>query len=224
MSLSFRPLRALTFVALLALALLLQLGKWQWERYEEKRGAADRGIERVTLVSFEPVPDQIQLVYSIYQGQPAWRVFAPVKTDNSYTFVDAAVIPGATPPDWRTIKPPFDYAAAVRGVPVRPGGASLFAGRPDAAKHVWYQVDLPAMVKAVGGQAGPDYYVAIPYVGADGALIDNPYAQPNGGDELPPERHMGYAITWWGLAAALLAVYIAFHIKAGRLSFRRRGA
>jgi surfeit locus 1 family protein len=221
---SFRPLRGLSIAVLLALALLLQLGKWQWSRYEEKLAAAHAGIKHVTLVSFDPVPDQIQLVYAIYNGQPAWRVFAPVKVDAAYTFVDAGVLPGVKPPDWRSVKAPFDYKAAVRGVPITPRGPSLFAAPPDKAKHLWYQVNLPAMVKAVGGKAGPPYYVAIPYIGANGALIDNPYALPNEGDTLPPERHWGYALTWWGLAAALVSVYIAYHIKAGRLSFRRPGA
>ena len=39
-------------------------------------------------------------------------------------------------------------------------------------------------------------------------------------DSLPPQRHFGYAITWWGLAIALLAVYLAFHHQKGRLRFR----
>jgi surfeit locus 1 family protein len=208
-------------VTLLALALLLQLGHWQWNRFQEKRAAAHAGLQHVTLVSFEPVPDQLQLVYTVHNGGPAWRVFAPVRSDRETTFIDAAVIPGVTPPDWRTIKPPFDYKAAVRGVPVKPPPASIFAAPPDPKAHVWYQVNLPAMVKAVGGAAGPAYYLAIPYVGENGSLVENPYAQPNAGDPLPPERHMGYAITWWGLAAALVGVYLALHIKAGRLSFGR---
>jgi surfeit locus 1 family protein len=37
---------------------------------------------------------------------------------------------------------------------------------------------------------------------------------------LPPQRHFGYAITWWGLAIALIGVYLAFHYQKGRLRFR----
>ena len=52
-------------------------------------------------------------------------------------------------------------------------------------------------------------------------LIDNPYARLD--DELPPQRHFGYAITWWGLAMALIGVYPAFHHQKGRLRFRNEG-
>ena len=51
-------------------------------------------------------------------------------------------------------------------------------------------------------------------------LIDNPYARLRLDDELPPQRHFGYAITWWGLAIALIGVYLAFHYQKGRLRFR----
>ena len=61
------------------------------------------------------------------------------------------------------------------------------------------------------------YYVALPYIGATGAAEPNPFAQPGGSDVLPPERHLGYALTWWGLAGALVGVYLAFHARQGRL-------
>ena len=33
--------------------------------------------------------------------------------------------------------------------------------------------------------------------------------------------HLGYAITWYGIACALIGVYLAFHHQAGRLRFER---
>ncbi len=33
--------------------------------------------------------------------------------------------------------------------------------------------------------------------------------------------HLGYAITWYGIACALIGVYLAFHHQAGRLRFGR---
>jgi surfeit locus 1 family protein len=216
----FRPLPILTLAALFSIALLVSLGNWQWQRYQEKLKAKDAGIQRVTLVSFEPVKGQIQLVYGLANGQPVWRIFAPVNSDGAYTFIDVGAVPGLEPPDYKTIKEPFDGAAALRGTPVTPHRPSLFAPKADPARHVWYAIDLPAMVKAVGGKAGPAYYVAAPYIGPDGSTTPNPYAAPNAGDPLPPERHMGYAITWWGLAAALAGVYVVYHLKAGRLRLR----
>jgi len=34
-------------------------------------------------------------------------------------------------------------------------------------------------------------------------------------------EHLQYAITWFGLAAVLLGVYIAYHISRGRLGWKR---
>jgi len=48
----------------------------------------------------------------------------------------------------------------------------------------------------------------------------NPYGAPTPVDPLPPERHFGYALTWWGLAAALFVIYWVFHASRGRLSLR----
>jgi surfeit locus 1 family protein len=218
---SFRPFRLLTVSCLLVFMVLVQLGQWQWTRYQEKRAAGARGVERVTLVSFTPIPDQIQLVYGVINGEAVWRVFVPVRAGERFTFLDVDAIPGTNPPDWRAIKPPFQGDAAIQGVPVHPHKPSPFAPAPNKDKHTWYAVDLPAMTKAVGGQFGPPYYVSVPYIGADGALKPNPYAEANSGDPLPPERHLGYAITWWGLAAALLVIYVIYHVRAGRLSFSR---
>lgn len=214
----FRPLPLLSLVAILVLAVLLMLGNWQFARFTHKKAAAEGGgIQRITLVTFEPVKGQIQLVYGVSNGQAVWRIFAPVRSQGAYTFIDVGAVPGVAAPDWRSIKEPFDGEAAIRGVPVTPGPPNLFAPRPEPDRHVWYALDLPAMVKAVGGQKGPAYYVAAPYVGPDGATTPNPFAAANGGDPLPPERHLGYALTWWGLAAALLGVYVVYHLKTGRL-------
>ena len=62
-----------------------------------------------------------------------------------------------------------------------------------------------------------DYYVANAYVGADGRATPNPFALAPGADALPPERHMGYAITWYGLALVLIVIYFAYHGSVGRL-------
>ena len=65
-----------------------------------------------------------------------------------------------------------------------------------------------------------DYYITSSYVGPDGRAVSNPFALAPGADVLPPARHLGYAITWYGLALVLLAIYFAYHSSVGRLSFR----
>ena len=138
------------------------------------------------------------------------------------TFVDTGAVAGMNPPDWRTVREPFSpRPIGLKGAPVRPRPPPWTAAKPNAAEHAWFAVDLPAMAQAAGAPPSTDYYLAPPYVGPSGALAPNPYVDPRTADPLPPERHLGYALTWWGLAGALIAVYAAFHIRAGRLAFGR---
>jgi surfeit locus 1 family protein len=72
-------------------------------------------------------------------------------------------------------------------------------------------VQFPAIA---GARLVPEVWVAAHQVRRpDGSLVANPFAAPD-----LPNRHFEYAITWYGLAGALLAVYVA------RLVRRPRGA
>ncbi len=55
-------------------------------------------------------------------------------------------------------------------------------------------------------------------IDADGSEV--PGGLPRGGQTrlIFTNDHLGYAVTWFGLAIALLGVYLAFHIREGRLS------
>ena len=55
---------------------------------------------------------------------------------------------------------------------------------------------------------------------ATGTPTANAWADPKGANQVTADRHFGYALTWWGLALALIGVYVAFHLRTGRLRFR----
>ena len=56
------------------------------------------------------------------------------------------------------------------------------------------------------------------YIEAD--AIPNPGGWPKGGATLPalPNDHLQYAMTWFGLALSLMAIYLLYHRSRGRLS------
>jgi surfeit locus 1 family protein len=75
--------------------------------------------------------------------------------------------------------------------------------QPD--RNVWYSRDVPAMARALGVAApAPVMLMAETSTNPEWkALVPAP---------LPaeiPNRHLEYALTWFGLAGALLAVYAA---------------
>lgn len=219
MRVRLQPLPVLSVLSALALALLIALGAWQWSRFEQRRLLREAPADVVTLAPFTPLSEGRQLVFAARDGQPGWRIFEPVRYGERTVFVDVGHVPGASVPDWRVIAPSKALAGAraVSGVAVRPR-AGRFSTRGDPGRRIWYAVDLAAMAAAASLTDVEPYYVAMPYIGATGASEPNPFIAARAA--LPAERHFGYALTWWGLAAALVGVYLAFHARQGRLTIR----
>jgi len=97
----------------------------------------------------------------------------------------------------------------------KPEMAGAFTPPNDAAKNVWYWRDLPAMAAAA---LGSNDARLVPFV-IDAELEPrNLGGWPRGGVtrlELP-NRHLEYALTWYGLAAALVGVFAAFAVTRWR--------
>ncbi len=90
----------------------------------------------------------------------------------------------------------------------RPGP---FTPENDPETGYWYYYDLPAMEAALGLELMP--------LVIEADATPNPGNLPVGGQtEIRlTNNHLQYAITWYGLAAALIAVYIVFHRQQARL-------
>lgn len=105
--------------------------------------------------------------------------------------------------------------------------AGMFTGESDPAANVWFLRDPREFLTRSGtkgselarwqgpGPSGLDFYV------------DQIAPAPPGGLPVPrpsrielPNRHLEYALTWWGLAATLIGVYAVFVF--GRLRGRER--
>ena len=89
----------------------------------------------------------------------------------------------------------------------RPG---LFTPENDPAAGYWYYYDLPAMEAALGLDLMP--------LVIEADATPNPGNLPIGGqtESVLTNNHLQYAITWYGLAVALIAVYIVFHRQQAR--------
>ncbi|MCH8348123.1 MAG: hypothetical protein IH901_06490 [Proteobacteria bacterium] len=96
----------------------------------------------------------------------------------------------------------------VCGVVRLDGKKRRFARENVPAKGVWFYRDREAMGRAAGLE-GP--VVAV----IDADQTPNPGGYPVGGQTRVniPNNHLGYAITWFGLALALAGVFAAFLIS-----------
>ncbi|OYZ68721.1 MAG: surfeit 1, partial [Rhizobiales bacterium 24-66-13] len=89
---------------------------------------------------------------------------------------------------------------------------SWFVPANDPAHNAWFRRD-PGEIAAARGLAKVAPFI----IDADASA--NPGGLPQGGETRLtfPNRHLEYALTWYGLAVTLAGVYVAFVIS------RRRG-
>lgn len=220
----FRPLLVMTLFSVVALVILIGLGRWQWDRYQQKLAAADEPVAEMTIAAYQPIPDSLQFVHGVRPDthESGWRVFAPVGYGDTTVFVDADFIAEVNPPAPEEVRFPaaLRAGAPITGASIRPEPPGPFTPAPRPLQRAWFAVDLAAMGRNGGLENVADYYIAAAYVGADGRATSNPFATAPGVDPMPPARHLGYALTWYGLALVLVAIYFAYHISVGRLSIR----
>jgi surfeit locus 1 family protein len=221
----FRPLPILTLLSLAALALLVMLGNWQYQRFGEKRLAKAEAPAQTSLGPIAGGAGEPVLIYGVRNGVAGWRVLAPVSVgegaNTETVLVDSAFLEGVAPPPRGERRVPGALAAGVAlpGAWTAAPDATVFSPPPDPAARLAYGLDAEALA-AFGLTGVRSEIFATPYVGLDGRPEPNPFANPAAADPLPPERHLGYAWTWWGLAASLLAIYLVYHHRVGRLRFK----
>lgn len=220
----FRPLPLMTVLTLAALVVLVMLGRWQWEKFELKSAAAEEPIAQMTIADYQPLPNGLQFMYGVRPDtrEQGWRVFAPVQYGDTVVFVDADFIAELSPPDPREVRVPaaLRLGAPIVGASIRPEPPAPLTRAPDLLRRLWFAPDLDAMGRNAGLSNVADYYIAAAYVGADGRATPNPFALAPGADVLPPARHLGYALTWYGLALVLVVIYFSYHASVGRLRLR----
>lgn len=225
---TFRPYPILTVLSVAVFAALIALGVWQLQRaqwkagliaeFEKAEASAPASLEEALCGSTSPLH---RLVVSSKAAGPAVRVFGQDKNgDAGWRHFQAA--PGCAAGD-----PPVLVETGWEPQNVT-GQGGLSPVQPVANKHIllelppkpmiaspnspatneWIWFDPEPMAKAIGQPAIDRRFILTALDGLPAYLTTT-----------PPDRHIGYAITWFGLAAALLLVYAAFHMRAGRLRF-----
>jgi surfeit locus 1 family protein len=235
----FRPLPALSFACAVLFASLIALGVWQLDRLQWKLAliAQVNGNMHAAPVSPDAVLAMVQgaqyrrvaldgrfdnakeayIFGTDANGTPGYHVVVPFTTGDGRTFlIDRGIVPKEKL-DPATRRPGqitgITHIVGVWRTPDRPG---MFTPAPDAAHRIWYAHDLAAIAKADGVKLPAPVIIE-----ADAS--PNPGGWPRGEQTVVRFRneHLQYAITWFGLAAVLLVVYIAYHVSRGRLGFRR---
>ena len=246
-----RGLLAPGLAALVGVAVLVALGVWQLQRLAWKEALIARVEARAHRLA-EPLPPEASWhdlrpedyefrhvrvsgrylnereVYAFtslsepkgpFRG-PGYWVFTPlVLADGSAVFVNRGFVPmDRVDPATRAggqVAGPVEVTGLMRA----PDRASLFTPVPDAARKIFFLRDPAAMARAVGLARVAPFYVD--------AAESGPGGLPQGGETRLsfPNPHLGYALTWFGLAAALILVFgVWARTEAARLSGPSRKA
>jgi surfeit locus 1 family protein len=161
----------------------------------------------------------------LYAPTPAglgWHVYTPLELPSQQAvWVNRGFVPDAKKAPGTRAQGQMQGEVEVRGLTRYPAGPGWFAAQNDPAHNIWYWPDLAAMTASAfqrGPQdapGGPQTATALPLAIDADAKPEPPGGLPRGGVtrlELP-NRHLEYALTWYGLAATLAGVYLAFAIS-----------
>lgn len=225
----FRPRLGPTVAVLCAVLLLVGLGTWQMQRLTWKGALvaelAARGsqppialppvIADPMALEFTPVRLRGEFLHDrelyigarVHRGAAGFDVVTPFALEDGRTvLVDRGWVPSARrAPETRT-------AGQIMGTVTVEGrvrmagwkGSDMFRPANSPAENYWLWMDLPAMA----AQIGVDGAITSLYIVAGRG--DTPGGLPIGGLRPVEARnnHLGYALTWYALALALLVIYV----------------
>lgn len=223
-----------TLISVPALLILIGLGTWQLQRKAwkddlqakiDRRGAGEplqiekvldgtRSIDDIAytrVVARGRFRHESELYYYAPQPrEPGWHVYTPMELgDGRWLFVNRGFVPESLRDPSKRPDGQVTGATSVTGLLRIPGERRMFTPENDVPKNVWYWRDLDGMKHAEFGSS--DVRVLPVYLDAEsgtGAAA----SWPRGGTTITrlANRHLEYALTWYGLALTLVGVYLTF--------------
>ncbi len=234
----FRPLLWPTFFALPALIILLALGTWQVQRLEwknqlihdfETRATADpielpvgaiapeMEFRRLSLTGEFDHDREIFLTGRTYEGNAGFHIVTPFRlTDGRIILINRGWVSESyrdpAKRGFTLVEGETNIAAILRF----PGKKGYFVPENEPDNGFWFTL-VPAQMVAhlgLGVAAESDIYAAALRTSEKISLPIGAKTETN-----LRNSHLGYAITWYGIACALIGVYAVLHHQSGRLSF-----
>ncbi len=224
----------LTVATVAALCVLVGLGGWQLQRKDWKDDLLARFEERVdeapvaleVLLARQAGGEDIRYarveltghylsvparrLYDLHDAKPVWRIMVPfAESGGRIVLVDRGVVAFEARYDDGDHAPPDGGDISLTGRLRQGDTPGLFTPDNNPSANEWYWREIDAML------ADATSYDA-PVISTFLIEHEPPAATPLSPQPAPADlsavsnRHFEYALTWFGLAAALLGVYAAF--------------
>lgn len=222
----------MTACAVPALLVLIGLGIWQLQRLEWKQTLIAERTAQLTLprVEVSEVPAEgwqafelrrvrvrgtflhdksIEISSRSFGGRPGVHIVTPMRLADNGGFL--LINRGWAPPENARRAADFHLPAGelqLTGI-LRAGSRSNdWVPDNEPANGIWFYADPPAMAASIGLPGGRPYLL-------EAVKDEARNSYPVGGQTVTTVRnnHLQYAITWFGLAVALIAIYVLYHVK-----------
>lgn len=225
------PLKAISFhlVIISSICLFLALGQWQLHRLAWKEGLIyqlnsaytdtttfDSGAENT---NFKPVMIRGELLHEhsiaigirTHNGKAGKHLFTPLKTENNQiVFINRGWIPLRT--DLPIVQP--KGAVQICGVITIPEKPGFFTPHNVPCRHEWYSFNSAELRRHLNAKEVSntdqilDYYIS-----AKNSTEDINLPLPVNIKASLRNPHLGYAVTWFGMAIACSVCYLILIIK-----------
>lgn len=233
-------------LSLVALAILIALGNWQMERLTWKEKLIETVTSRVKDVpqllpaaaeshsldlsqeEYRPYVAkgrflhrnevQVYTVLSdpkgIYSGAGYWVLTPLVREDGSILIVNRGFVPETKKDPATRPEAQIEGEVRVTGLLRAPEQVNYFTPANDPKRGIWYRRSPTDIERAFGLKN------VLPFLlDATGDYRAGQLPQPNETRVSFTNNHLGYALTWYGLACTLIGVFVAFawqRLRRGR--------
>lgn len=228
----------LLLLGMAAFAVLVALGTWQVQRLgwkenllatiETRIGSEPRSLQDIQTrfatqrdVDYWPVSvggefhhEGERHFFATHNGRSGYYIYTPFELANGrYVLVNRGFVPFELKDPALRPEGQVDGWLTINGLARNPLSEkpSWVVPDNDPAANIFYWKDLPVMAET-SGVGSRDAYLGF-FIDANDA--PNPGGLPIGGVTFVdlPNNHLQYAVTWYGLALALLAVIVAWFWK-----------
>ena len=230
---------ALTAAFLIALVVLIGLGVWQLQRLAWKRNLVERiadaqvqpataldealrahrdglDVEYARVVTDCPGLDQAPYLklFALRERVIGFRAVSACSVDDAVygsILVDRGFVAEADAARMPATGGEGPRHRPVVGVLRLPEAPTFVTPKDRPGENAWFRRDVAAMARALDAKRPAPLFLMLESPPPEGF---GPAPAP-----LPPglsNRHLGYALTWFGLAAALTAVYAAMLLRGRR--------